>query len=164
MFDFAWSEIGLIGVVALIAIGPKDMPAAIKAVTGMIKKARRMAGEFQTHVDEMMREADLQEIREQINEIRNFDVKGEIERAIDEDGSIRATLNENPLDSLSTPLVSEPAAETAVLAETATITLEPAPKAEAAPPECIEAPAFIPPAIANRSQPPAFIPPSYTRS
>ena len=48
MFDFAWSEIGLIGVVALIAIGPKDMPAAIKAVTGMIKKARRMAGEFQT--------------------------------------------------------------------------------------------------------------------
>ena len=163
MFDFAWSEIGLIGVVALIAIGPKDMPAAIKAVTGMIKKARRMAGEFQTHVDELMREADLQEIREQINVIRNFDVKGEFERAIDVYGSIRATLNENPLDSLSTPLVSEPAAETAVLAETATITLEP-PKAEAAPPECIEAPAFIPPPIANRPQPPAIIPPSYTRS
>src|SRR5215471_10531581 len=141
MFDFAWSEIGLIGVVALIAIGPKDMPAAIKAITGVIKKARRMAGEFQTHVDEMMREADLQEVRNQINEIRNFDIKGEIERAVDEDGSIRATLNENPLDSLPTPPpVGEPAAETAVIAETATITLEPAPEAEAAPPECIEAP------------------------
>ena len=59
MFDFAWSEIALIGVVALIAIGPKDMPVAIRAVTDMIKKARRMAGEFQTHVDEMVREADL---------------------------------------------------------------------------------------------------------
>jgi len=59
MFDFAWSEIALIVVVAVIFIGPKDLPVAIKAVTGMLKKARRMAGEFQTHVDEMVREADL---------------------------------------------------------------------------------------------------------
>ena len=36
MFDFAWSEIALIGVVALIAIGPKDMPAAIRAVAGVV--------------------------------------------------------------------------------------------------------------------------------
>ena len=63
MFDFAWSEIALIAVVALIAIGPKDMPVAIRAVTGWIKKARRMAAEFQTHVDEMVREADLSEVR-----------------------------------------------------------------------------------------------------
>ena len=76
MFDFAWTEIGLIGVVALIAIGPKDMPAAIKAVTGIIKKARRMAGEFQTHVDEMMREVDLQEVRNQINEISQLRHQG----------------------------------------------------------------------------------------
>ena len=60
MFDFAWSEIALIAVVAMIAIGPKDMPVAIRAVTGWIKKARRMAAEFQTHVDEMVREADLE--------------------------------------------------------------------------------------------------------
>ena len=52
MFDFAWSEIVLIGAVALIAIGPKDMPAAIRTVSNMVKKARRMAAEFQTHVDE----------------------------------------------------------------------------------------------------------------
>ena len=80
MFDFAWSEIALIAVVALIAIGPKDMPVAIRAVTGWIKKARRMAAEFQTHVDEMVREADLHEVRASINEIRNFDIRGEIER------------------------------------------------------------------------------------
>jgi sec-independent protein translocase protein TatB len=166
MFDFAWSEIGLIGVVALIAIGPKDMPAAIKAVTGVIKKARRMAGEFQTHVDEMMREADLQEVRDQINEIRNFDIKGEIEKAIDEDGSIRATLNENPLESLSTPLAHEPAADATVVAESeaATVALEAAPEAGAAEPHLIEAPAFIPPEIANRPEAPPFIPPSYARS
>ncbi len=166
MFDFAWSEIGLIGVVALIAIGPKDMPAAIKAVTSMIRKARRMAGEFQTHVDEMMREADLQEVRDQINEIRNFDIKGEIERAVDEDGSIRATLNENPLESLTTPLAPEPAADATIVAETeaATVALGSAPEAEAEESAVIEAPAFIPPEIANRPAPPPFIPPSYARS
>jgi sec-independent protein translocase protein TatB len=114
VFDFAWSEIALIGVVALIAIGPKDMPVAIKTVASMIKKARRMAGEFQTHVDEMVREANLDEVRSQINEIRNFDIKGEIERAVDEDGSLKQTLSGNPLDPVWTP----PPAE-AVVAEIA---------------------------------------------
>ena len=47
MFDFAWSEIALVGVVALIAIGPKDMPVAIRSHDHAIKKMRRMAGEFQ---------------------------------------------------------------------------------------------------------------------
>ena len=105
MFDFAWSESALIGVVALIAIGPKDLPVAMKAAAAMVKKARRMAGEFQTHVDDMMRDADLQEVRQHINEIRNFDFKGEIEKAVDADGSIRATFAENPLDQ---PINSPP--------------------------------------------------------
>jgi sec-independent protein translocase protein TatB len=82
MFDFAWSEIALIAVVAMIAIGPKDMPVAMRAVTGWIKKARRMAAEFQTHVDEMMREADLSEVRNSINDIRQFDFRTEVEKAI----------------------------------------------------------------------------------
>lgn len=98
MFDFAWSEIVLIGVVALIAIGPKDMPAALKAVAGVVKKARRMAAEFQTHVDEMMREADLHEVRQQIDEIRNFDIRREVEQTVDPDGSLRETFSSNPLE------------------------------------------------------------------
>ena len=98
MFDFAWSEIALIAAVALIAIGPKDMPAAIRGITNMIKKARRMAAEFQTHVDEMVRDANLDEVRNQFNEIRNFDVKGHIERAVNSDGSLRSTFATNPLE------------------------------------------------------------------
>jgi sec-independent protein translocase protein TatB len=106
MFDFAWSEIALIGVVALIAIGPKDMPGAVKAVADMVKKARRMAGEFQTHVDEMMKDADLGEVRQQINEIRNLDIKGTISRAVDNDGSMRRAFTEDPLKgSFATPSV-----------------------------------------------------------
>src|SRR6185437_8676475 len=97
MFDFAWSEIALIAAVALIAIGPKDMPVAIRAVSTWIKKARRMAAEFQTHVDEMVRDADLADVRNSINEIRNFDIKGTVERAVDPDGSLRSTFANNPL-------------------------------------------------------------------
>ncbi len=98
MFDFAWSEILLIGAVALIAIGPKDMPAAIRTVSGMIKKARRMAAEFQTHVDEMVREADLGDVKKAFNDIRNLDLTGTLEKHVDPDRSIRNTFAENPFE------------------------------------------------------------------
>ena len=104
MFDFAWSEIALIGVVALIAIGPKDMPVAIKAVAQMVKKARRMAAEFQTHVDEMVREANLHEVRDHINDLRSMDIKGKILNAVDNDGSIRRTINERPYNPAPPPV------------------------------------------------------------
>ncbi len=174
MFDFAWSELALIAVVAMIAIGPKDMPAAIRAVTGWIKKARRMAAEFQTHVDEMVREADLSEVRASINEIRNFDIRGEMEKTIDADGSIRATFASNPLEptapsvtSVEEIAVSEPVIEGAVVIE------EPAPEEPAvtATPCVPRAPAFVPPNLvqpaaahdADGPEPPAFIPPDVVR-
>lgn len=115
MFDFAWSEIALIGIVALVAIGPKDLPVAIKAVAAAVKKARRMASEFQVHVDEMVREADLHEVREGINQIRRMDIKGKILSAMDEDGTLRKTMTENPLHTAqpTTPMPM-PLAETAV--------------------------------------------------
>lgn len=171
MFDFAWSEIALIAVVAMIAIGPKDMPVAIRSVTSWIKKARRMAAEFQTHVDEMVREADLSEIRTSINEIRNFDIRGEIERTIDSDGSIRSTFASNPFEP-STPAVTsiEEIAVREIEAQSPSPIEEPVPPPEpAVPPRpCVPAaPAFVPPNLlhpaptAKDSAPesPAFIPP-----
>ncbi len=113
MFDFAWSEFAVIAVVALICIGPKDMPVAIRAATGWIKKARRMAGEFQTHVDEMVREANLGEVRDQISELRNFNVPGKIGSMVDPDGSLRRTFSENPLQPApAVPMTTETASAT----------------------------------------------------
>jgi len=163
MFDFAWSEIALIAAVALIAIGPKDMPAAIRGVTNMIKKARRMAAEFQTHVDEMMREANVDEVRSQFNEIRNFNVKGEIERAVDPDGSLRSTFASNPLepataaattavkqDAVSSDFqfdtLPEPMAATTDAVPDAATPAEIAPEPMAAPALPLT-PAFIPPNV-----------------
>ncbi|MBX5453786.1 MAG: Sec-independent protein translocase protein TatB [Acidobacteriia bacterium] len=162
MFDFAWSEIALIGVVALIVIGPKDMPAAIKAVTDVIRKARRMAAEFQSHVDEMMREANLNEVREQLNEIRNFDLRAEVERTVDPDGSLRATFAENPLEGSVSP--ASPASVQGVpIPETAAISHSDYVASEPTPPEFIP-PGSTPPATRQAAeQLPSFIPPSITR-
>ncbi|MBV9785552.1 MAG: twin-arginine translocase subunit TatB [Acidisphaera sp.] len=178
MFDFAWSEIALIGVVALIAIGPKDMPVAMKAVAGMVKKARRMAGEFQTHVDELVRDADLHEVRDQINQIRRFDFRGEVERAVDPDGSLRSTLATNPLaptPSLPVAADAEPIAireEHVIAALPAEATMPPVAPEPAlqigVAAELDEAPAFIPPEVVALRQAladaPAFIPPGTRRA
>ena len=140
MFDFAWSEIALIGVVALVLIGPKDMPVAIKAITGMVKKARRMAAEFQTHVDDMMKEADLHEVREGIRQIRSMDLRNTIVRAVDTDGTIRQAFTEpvrTPPPVVTTPAEAVPVpAEATVVAEHAEHTIaapEPEPPAAANP-------------------------------
>lgn len=163
MFNFAWSEIALIGVVALIAIGPKDLPGAMKALAQMIKKARRLAAEFQSHVDEMLREAELGEIRQHIREIRSLDLTSTLTATVDPDGTLRRTLSEDPLASTPTPAAAESAAIAVESRTTPTIAppartaggAEAAEGAEGA----VEAPEFIPPAIARRRAAPAFIPP-----
>lgn len=147
MFDFAWTEIALIGVVALVAIGPKDLPVAIKTVAGFVKKARKMAGEFQGHVDEMVREANLHEVRDQINQLKNFDLKGEIEKHVDSDGSLRSTFNENPL--APTPVSDFSAPVTEVSEHSAHVIAAPS----------VPAPAFIPPTDDIVAPPPPAPPP-----
>lgn len=174
MFDFAWSEIALVGIVALVAIGPKDLPVAIKAVTQMVKKARKMAGEFQTHVDEMMRDADLNDVRDSFNDLRRMDIKGQILRAVDDDGSIRKTLSE-PVTSFSPAPPPVPVHDVAVDAVSGgvadgeagalpEVTVAPAPLPDT------PAPAFVPPRYAPSQAgppppvPPAFIPPAFAHA
>jgi sec-independent protein translocase protein TatB len=66
MFDFSWGEVMVIGGVALIVIGPKDLPKALRTVGNMVAKVRRMAGEFQSQFNEAMREAELDEVRKDL--------------------------------------------------------------------------------------------------
>jgi sec-independent protein translocase protein TatB len=104
MLDLAWSEIAVIAVVAIVIIGPKDLPEAIRGVAKGVQKLRRMAGEFQQQADELVREAKLddvrnsiQEMKSTINDIRSFDIKGEIEKAVDADGTLQKTMADDPL-------------------------------------------------------------------
>ncbi|GBR04204.1 twin-arginine translocase subunit TatB [Asaia siamensis] len=103
MFDFSWSEIALIVIVALVFIGPKDMPTAIRAVSRGLKAVRRMASEFQGHVDEMVREADLGEARDHLRDLKRFDFRDRIARTIDSDQTISKSLDFRPPPSLSAP-------------------------------------------------------------
>ena len=177
MFNFSWSEIALIVVVALIAIGPKDLPAALKTVAAVIKKTRGMAAEFQTHVNELMREADLEDVRKHIDEIRNFDIKGTVERTLDPDQSLRKTFTDDPFKAADAAAAgaaggyvspgggaADAASDAAPDGET-TVLERPEAMAEEAPigeemEAAEQAPAFVPPAVAAATmRPPAFVPP-----
>jgi sec-independent protein translocase protein TatB len=164
MFGFSWAEIGLIMAVALIAIGPKDLPVAIRTVTAMMKKARGMAAEFQGHVDEMMRDANLSDVKQEIDKLRRFDFKGAAERAIDPDGTLR-DVAARPFDVPG----AGAAAESAPTAELASVydMGEGAGPSFVPPPvvteDAVAAPAFIPPDAARKAPVPDFIPPGTKR-
>ncbi|MBS7792500.1 Sec-independent protein translocase protein TatB [Roseococcus sp. SDR] len=115
MLDLAWSEILLIAVVALVVIGPKDLPGAIRGIADLIKTGKKKLASFQQQADELVREAKLDEVRNQIaevkgaiNEIRSFDLKGEITKTVDADGTLTKTFSENPLGGSSTPAWTPP--------------------------------------------------------
>lgn len=69
MFEIGWSELMLIGIVALIVIGPKELPAVLRTVGRTVTKLRRMAGEFQGQFQEALREADLADMRKEISDV-----------------------------------------------------------------------------------------------
>src|SRR5271168_779564 len=69
MSDIGWSEFVVIGVVALIVIGPKELPAVLRAIGQWTTKIRRMAGEFQSQFQEAMREAEMADLKKQVDEI-----------------------------------------------------------------------------------------------
>ncbi len=131
--------------VALIFIGPKDMPVAIRTVTTMMKKARGMAAEFQTHVDDMMREANLSEVKTEFNKIRKFDFKGAVEKQIDPDGGLKNVMTQTAAAATATT----PAAARAPVVEVAE--------------ETPDSPPFIPPEAARSKRVPDFIPPGTKR-
>jgi sec-independent protein translocase protein TatB len=69
MFDIGWSEFVVIGVVALIVIGPKELPAVLRAIGQWTTKIRRMAGEFQSQFQEAMREAEMADLKKSVDEL-----------------------------------------------------------------------------------------------
>jgi sec-independent protein translocase protein TatB len=80
MFDIAWSELMLVGAVALVVIGPKDLPKAMRTVGQAVGKIRRMAGEFQGQFNDAMREAELHDLKKQVE-----DVGGSVSSAMNSD-------------------------------------------------------------------------------
>lgn len=71
MFDIGWGELLVIGIIALIAIGPKELPTVMRTVGHWMGKVRRMASEFQGQFQEALREAELEELKKQADDIKS---------------------------------------------------------------------------------------------
>ncbi len=153
MFGFAWTEIALIVIIALVLIGPKDLPHAIRAVVKLIRKLRGMASEFQAHVDDLVRETDFTDMRQELAALRGLDIRHQIARAIDPTAPMSGS-SATPIDLL--PVPERPAIVTA-----AGPSIVPPPDHLRPHPD--RAPSFVPPAIVAAERhyqaAPNFIPP-----
>ena len=98
MFDIGWSEMAVIAVVALIVIGPRDLPKLLYTAGKMAAKARATLAEFQQGLADMAREAELDEVRKKIEAARDFNPTHEIAKALDPGGEAREALKPPVLD------------------------------------------------------------------
>src|SRR5262249_43786749 len=92
MFDLSWGEMALIGVVALVVLGPKELPNALRTVTNLTKTARKLANEFQSGVNEIVREADLEDARKLAQGVSKGSISKAIEKAVDPTGDLKPTI------------------------------------------------------------------------
>ena len=90
MFDISWGKLVIIGVVALLVIGPKELPAVLRQLGQWMTKIRRMAAEFQGQFNDAMREAEMADLKKQFDDTTaavksTFDtteIKNELEKMI----------------------------------------------------------------------------------
>jgi sec-independent protein translocase protein TatB len=92
MFDLGWSELLIVGVVALVVLGPKELPNALRTVSNLTKTARKLAGEFQSGVNEIVREAELEDARKAAQSIGKGSISKAIENVVDPTGELKSTV------------------------------------------------------------------------
>ncbi|UZE47125.1 Sec-independent protein translocase protein TatB [Rhodopseudomonas sp. P2A-2r] len=131
MFDIGWSELVVIAVVALIAIGPKELPGVLRMVGQWMGKARKMAAEFQGQFNEAMREAEMADVKKAFDDIKDTASgfsKNNIMTSLTKDVSDAMTIDkiENIDTPVATPTTPEPPTpETFVEAEAHAAQMEP---------------------------------------
>ncbi|MFZ1093576.1 MAG: Sec-independent protein translocase protein TatB [Xanthobacteraceae bacterium] len=111
MFDIGWGELLVIGVVALVAIGPKELPGVLRTVGQWTGKLRRMATEFQNQFHEAMREAELADLKKQVDEMTtevrsygSFDPVSDVRRELEKTQSqIESAMAEKPTAEKAAP-------------------------------------------------------------
>jgi sec-independent protein translocase protein TatB len=124
MFGIDAPELLVIAAVALIVIGPKELPGMLRTVGRWVATARNMAGEFRGHVDDMVRQAELDELKKQVEagakdavlDLQGLDPTKEIKSAIEEGASeaqkeldaARASIDASTAEALPPP-TGEPA-------------------------------------------------------
>lgn len=116
MLDLSWGEILVIGAVAVIFIGPKELPGALRTAGKWIGKARTMAREFQNNVDDMIREAELDEVKKHVTTATGLatgGIGGAIQNVVDPKGELQKALAppDLSLTPSPTPAPAQPVAQ-----------------------------------------------------
>jgi sec-independent protein translocase protein TatB len=92
MFDISWTEFLLIGIVALIVIGPKELPGVMRTLGQYTRKIRSMASDFQNQFQEAMREAEMADLKKEVDDvasgIKNYDPLKEVREDVESIGAI----------------------------------------------------------------------------
>ncbi|MDE1992599.1 MAG: twin-arginine translocase subunit TatB [Rhizobiaceae bacterium] len=109
MFDVGWSELLVIAVVALVVIGPKELPSTLRTIGKMTARARKMAGEFRSQFDEAMREADLDDVRQTISDAQKLNPVNSLREAMN---PLRQMGNDIKADLQRSATVEKPAVAT----------------------------------------------------
>jgi sec-independent protein translocase protein TatB len=118
MFDIGASELLIVGVVALVVIGPKELPGVLRSVGRTVGKIRTMAGEFQAQFSDALREAEMEETRKKVAEMGES-VKSAFEDPLKPAEPATASSAESEINAASTPDLAPPLPEPAsVNAET----------------------------------------------
>lgn len=89
IFDIGWVELLVIAVVAIVVVGPKDLPRLMRIVGQWIGKARGLAREFQHSFDEMIRESELDELRKEVEELRKINPMEQVKSALDPNDELK---------------------------------------------------------------------------
>ena len=122
MLDIGWQELFIVAVIAIVVIGPKELPRAVKTVARLLRKARGMAREFQDGIDDLVREAELDDLKKEITDGSPTSIAKHIENTIDPGGDLKDAVREidptaDVRDALDTtvesPSPAAPAPETA---------------------------------------------------
>jgi sec-independent protein translocase protein TatB len=114
MFDLAWSELLVVGLVAVLVLGPKELPQAMRTFAKAIRKIRSLGSEFQGHFNEMLREAELDEVRKQVQKFSQTSLTEHVTNLVDPKGEIAKEVETTFQDPDATPLPAPEASEAAV--------------------------------------------------
>ena len=99
MFDFGWWELAIVGLIMILVLGPKELPHAMRSIARFMRKARRLASEFQGHVDDIIREVDKDEVMQTVRSIKNQDVNKLITETVDPGGELAKEINDTIADA-----------------------------------------------------------------
>ncbi len=154
-----WQELFIVAVIAIVVIGPKELPRAVKTVAQLLRKARGMAREFQDCIDDLVREAELDDLKKEVTDGSPTSIAKQIENTIDPSGDLKDAVRQidptaevrDALDSTAeSPSPAEPAPEAAGEDEVQG-PVEPAP--ETAGEEKLQEPAEPTPASDDEAEP-----------